>query len=264
MLRGVNDLRYYTIQATDGEIGSVHDVFFDDEFWILRYLVVDTARWLPGRKVLLTPGVLGTPNWKQHLLPVALTREQVKNSPDIDSDKPVSRQHEVELHSYYGWPYYWGMPGATLPMGMEAPLPEALPPLAGERQEKAHGDPHLRSARELRGYHIQASDGEIGHVDDFLVDDETWEIRYMVAATRNWLPARKVLISPHWLIGHISWAGRKVNVIMTQESIKNSPTYDASAPPSREYETELHQHYGRSGYWSDERKARKKQAGTGI
>jgi sporulation protein YlmC with PRC-barrel domain len=254
MLRGVNKLQNYTIQATDGEIGSVYDALLDDEFWILRYLVADTARRLPARKVLLTPAVLGKPDWEQHHLPVKLSREQVKNSPDVDSDKPVSRQREMELHAYYGWPFYWSVPDG-LPFGFEPPLQPT--PLA-KGQSKDHGDPHLRSVRELRGYGIQASDGEIGHVDDFIVDDETWDVRYMVVATTNWLPSRKVLISPQWLIGNISWEQHKVTVILTRESIKNSPEYKPSSPPTREYEHGLHEHYGRSGYWTAKRQAGKK------
>jgi hypothetical protein len=128
-----------------------------------------------------------------------------------------------------------------------APTPPIEPPAEPLRKER--GDPHLRSVRELRGYRIQASDGEIGHVDDFVVDDETWDIRYMVVSTSHWFPGRKVLISPKWLVGDISWERQKVTVILTRDSIKNSPEYKPSAPPTRDYETELHEHYGQNGYW---------------
>jgi hypothetical protein len=240
MLRPVSSLHRYTLDATDGEIGSVHDGFIDDEFWILRYLVIDVGSWLFGRKVLLTPGVLGTPDWEQHRLPVKLTRSQVQESPDIDSDKPVSRQHEIELFGHYGWSYYWGVPP-------DGPVLTPLPP-ATEKKSARPGDPHLRSVRELHGYHIQASDGEIGHVDDFIVNDESWEIHYMVVATRNWLPGRKVLISPHWLVGRISWSERSVHVIMSCESVRNSPGYDPSRPLTPLYRKALHEHYRRKGY----------------
>jgi hypothetical protein len=260
MLIGVNKLQHYQLEASDGEIGSVYDAFLDDEFWILRYLVVDTARWLPGRKVLLTPGVLGKPEWLNHQLPVKLTRSQVQNSPDIDSDQPVSRQREMELYTHYGWPFYWGMP-EVLPIGVEAPLRVPIIPPPVEPPAKEHNDPHLRSVRELRSYRIQASDGEIGHVDDFVVDDETWEVRYMVVATTNWLPGRKVLISPQWLIGDISWEKHQVTVILTRESIKHSPEYKPASPPTRPYENELHEHYGRPGYWMTGREGREDRKG---
>ena len=130
MLRSVSQLRHCTLQAEDGEIGSVYDVLFDDEFWILRYLVVDTGRWLSGRKVLLIPGVLGEPAWPERRLPVSLTRSQVEGSPDIDSDKPVSRQHETELNDYYGWPTYWAAL-EPFPITLQPSVP--LPPLKGVR-----------------------------------------------------------------------------------------------------------------------------------
>lgn len=248
MLRSLNALKGYHIAATDGEVGKVHDFFFDDEFWIVRYLVVDTGHWLPGRKVLLTPGVLHRPEWRGLVVRVNLTREQVQDSPDIDTDKPVSRQQELELHRHYGWPYYWPYPG-IMP-GFVAPVP---PPDAEEGRGSAEGkdkrDPHLRSVREVTGYHVQASDGEIGHVEDFIADDESWTVRYLVVATRNWLPGRSVLVSPYWVASAISWAERKVNIIMTRENIRNSPLFDPAGLVNREYETRLYDYYGRPGYW---------------
>jgi len=257
MLHRVNDFRHHIIQATDGEIGFVSDALIDDEFWILRYLVVDTGHWLSERKVLLIPGVLGKPDWQQHHLPVKLTRAQVEQSPDIDSDKPVSRQYELKLNAYYGWPFYWAGT-EPLPTGLQPAVP--VPPARVEPTvptPKAEGDPHLRSVRELHGYHIHAEDGEIGHVEDFLVDDETWDVRYMVVATRNWLPGRKVLVAPQWLVGQISWSRRVVNVIMTRDSIRHSPEYDPASLPDRAYEDELHRHYRRPGYWESDSKSRK-------
>jgi hypothetical protein len=250
---GVYKLQNYAIQAKDGEIGSVHDALLDDEFWILRYLVVDTSRWLPGRKVLLTPAVLGRPDWRLHQLAVDLTRDEVRHSPGLDSHKTISRQQEIELHNHYGWPFYWGLaatPSAAMDPFMPAPMPEPPLPLPA----KEPGDQHLQSVRELQGYHIEASDGELGHVDDFIVDDQSWEIRYMVVATSHWLPHRKVLISPHWLVGNISWAQHKVKVNLTREAIRNSPPFDSLAIPSRVYESELHDHYSQPGYWTQPRR----------
>jgi hypothetical protein len=249
MLRSMNGLKGYHIAAEDGLIGTVHDFFFDDEFWVVRYLAVDTGHWLPGRKVLITPGVLGRPDWAMRRFPVALTREQVEKSPDIDTDKPVSRQEEIRLERHYAWRAYQ-MPVSE----MSLPL-FVTPPLETENQSGAvgseHDDPHLRSFKEVTGYHIQATDGGIGHLDDLLADDQVWDIRYLVADTRNWLPGRKVLVSLQWLVGQFSWDERKVKVRMTKESIKHSPKYDPSVPISREYESRLHDHYGQPGYWEE-------------
>ena len=243
MLRSLKDLTGYKIHATDGNIGKVHDFFFDDEFWILRYVVVDTGHWLPGRKVLLTPGVLLDPDWRQRTFAVALTRDQVRSSPDVDTDRPVSRQHEIHLHEHYGWPFYWA-PSGDLVGPMMTTLPAKSP------SSEPVGDPHLRSVREVIGYDVEASDGEIGRVNDFIADSESWAIRYLVVATRKWLPGRKVLISPQWLVGPISWAQRTVKIIMSRESIKNSPEYDSAAPVNREYEGQLYDFYGRPRYWN--------------
>lgn len=246
MLRSTKEMRGYTIRAIDGDIGSVHELDFDDLAWIVRYLVVDTGDWLPGRKVLLWPGVLGQPDWQSQALPVGLTREQVEYSPAIGTDEPVSRQMEADLNAYYGWSPYWrgGLPARGLGAAAAADM------IAGRTEEKDEqgGDPHLRSTREVTGYHIEARDGEIGHVEDFVVDDKAWFIRYLVIDTRNWLPGRKVLVAPAWA-ERVSWVNRKVYVNLTQETIENSPEFDPSMPVNREYEVRLYDWYGRPYYW---------------
>jgi hypothetical protein len=241
MLRSVKDLRGYIIGAIDGEIGQVHELYFDDQSWIVRYLVVDTGTWLPGRRVLLSPMALGQPDWETHVLPVGLTKEQVENSPPIAVDKPVSRQMESDLHAYYGWRPYWSGPA---PVAAQAVA-------AAEAKRRATGewaDPHLRSTREVIGYHIEASDGEIGHVEDLIVDDEAWILRYLVIDTRNWLPGKKVLVAPAWTKA-VDWAQRRVHVDLSRETIENGPTYDPAAPVNREYELQLYDYYGRPYYW---------------
>jgi PRC-barrel domain len=255
MLRSVNDLKGYTIHATDGDVGEVVEFYFDDEEWTIRYVVADTGNWLTGRKVLISPVALGRVDWNSKKLNAAMTREQVQNSPDIDTDKPVSRQHETAYYDYYGYPYYWAGPYLWGPV----PYPADYPAYAGstpssvEREvaaaEKQQGDVHLRSTNEVTGYYIGASDGDIGHVEDFLIDDENWTIRYMVVDTRNWWPGKKVLVAPDW-IKSISWADSKVYVDLSRDSIKNGPEYNPSVPMDRDYEGRLYQHYGRPKYWS--------------
>lgn len=196
---------------------------------------------LMGRLVLITPIALGTADWETKRLDVALTRDQVKNSPDIMTDQPVSRQREVEYFRYYNYPVYWGGPGLWgagmyptypgYPGGVMIPPENAIHATERERQRPpdatSHGDPHLRSTREVLGYNIQARDGEIGHVKDFIVDDATWAIRYMVIDTRNWWPGKKVLVAPQWLEA-VDWANARVAVDLTRDAIKRGPEYDPS------------------------------------
>lgn len=250
MLRSLKEISGYSILATNGEkIGDVHDFFFDDELWTIRYIVVDTGTWLPGKKVLLVPSVVERPEWETHTLPVRLNKDQIKSSPEIDADKPVSRQAEIELHKHYNWVPYWVVP----PHGIAPPIShkEEEEKEKKEEPEVLEGeriDPHLRSVKEVTGYHIQATDGEIGHVEEFIADDADWFIRYMVVDTRNWLPGRKVLVPPDW-IDRVSWADSNVYVDLPRELIKNSPEFDPSAPVNRQYEEKLYDYYGRPKYW---------------
>lgn len=239
MLRSAKSLRDYHIRASDGNIGRVHDFLFDGERWAIRYAVVNTGEWLPGRKVLLIPDVLGPPSTEGEILPVDLTREQVENSPDIDTDRPISRQHEVDLYEYYGWSPYWS--GGGEPAEHEAGTQARV-------QTAAPAETTLRSMRHVAGHAIHASDGHIGHVEDFVLDDEEWIIRYMVADTRNWLPGRKVLISPVW-VSRIDWPAEEVRLDHSKEEIRQSPPYDPNQPVNRQYELRLYDYYGRRKYW---------------
>lgn len=252
MLRKVNSLKGYSLQATDGGLGKVKDVFFDDEKWTIRYLVVETGSWLNSRRVLISPASIKAIDEIDESIDVSLTQEQVKGSPDIDTHQPISRQMEGDFSSYYGlgnyWvgPELWGVgayPVTNTPAG-RGRAEELLEAASGHE-----GDYHLRSADDVAGHHIQGSDDEIGHVEDFIFDDETWALRYFIVDTRNWWPGgRKVLLATHW-IDHIDWAGSLVKVNLTREQIRNSPEYDPDQPLSRDTETSLHAHYGMRNYW---------------
>jgi hypothetical protein len=244
MLRSLNDLRKYSIRAKDGNLGTVHDFFFDDHEWIVRYLVVDTGNWLPGRKVLISPASIGTAHWSSRRLDLDLTQGQVKDSPPLAVDEPVSRQLETQLAQYYAWPVYWE-PHALGPVPVYA---KATAKTQGDAPEAPSGDPHLRSVKEVTRYRIAAKDGEVGHVEDFITEDETWTIRYIVVDTRNWLPGKKVLVAPTW-IEAVDWRDGKVFVVLSRETIKGSPEYDPSVPVNREYEARLYDYYGRPVYW---------------
>jgi hypothetical protein len=240
----------YTLEARDGEIGRCQDFLFDDQYWTVRYMVADTRRWLPGRKVLISPISFDKPDWETQLFPVRLTQTQIKEAPDLDENAPVSRQYERSYHRYYGWPPYWAGDGLWGTAGHPGGLYGATAPEpVREVSERESADPHLRSAEEVRGYHIQATDHEIGHVEDYIVDDVSWSIRYMVVDTRNWLPGKKVIISPSW-IGFVDWGNRSVEVLLTREEVKESPEYDPLTPVNREYEVRLYDFYGRPKYWS--------------
>jgi hypothetical protein len=243
MLRSAKSLHGYTIEAIDGDIGKVSEFLFDDQFWTVRYLVVKTGGWLLERRVLIAPAALGQPSWETQRFPVMLTRDQVEKSPDINSDRPVSRQQETVLHAYYGWPSYWDM---ATPLG-SAPIPVPQPAMEVAEIGDA-GDPHLRSTQAVTGYYIQARDGDIGHVEDFIMDDGAWIIRYMVVDTRNWWPGKKVLLSPWW-ISEVIWNTSRVRVNMDCENIKNSPPFDPTTPVNRAYEDCLYAYYGRPKYW---------------
>lgn len=246
MLRSMKAILNYGLSATDGDFGAVDDFLFDDRAWTVRYLVANTGGWLRGRLVLISPNALKQPDWHSRRFPVDLTRKQIEESPSILSDAPVARQKELELARHYNWPVYWAIDG----LGGFGAAP-IVAPLSGPQAEadivEEGKNPHLRSVREVRGYRVHARDGYVGYVDDFIVDDESWVIRYMVVDTRSWLPGGGVLLACDW-IEEVSWDDAKVLVGHSREEIKNSPKYDPSAPVNREHEEVLHDYYGRPRY----------------
>lgn len=244
MLKRLKEIIGYRLRASDGEFGKVKDFFFDDHSWTVRYLVVDTGKWLPGQQVLISPVEVQSADWADKLLVVSLTTEQIKNSPGVETDMPISRKIESELASYYGWEPYWGTLGGP---AMGALMPVETPSATATMG----GDPHLRSVQECVGYHLQAKDGEIGHVDDFVAQTEDFGIRYMIVNTRNWLPGRKVLVSPAW-VESFDWPNNLVHMDLTRSDIRNAPHFDPDAPLSREYEQVLHRHYHKAGYWEED------------
>lgn len=233
------------LDSFDGQIGKVKDFYFDDHHWTIRYLVADTGTWLSGRKVLISPHALSATDTDNRLITVTLTKKQIENSPLLDNETSISRQFEKEYYEYYTWPIYWiglfewgNYPYIVRDFGCEKHVPE----------DKQKVDSHLFSTHTVRGYHIQAMDGEIGHVDDFIIDDETWTIRYLVINTNNWWPGKKVLISPRW-IDRVTWDEAKVYVHLQRETIRSAPEYTDWSMLTREFETDLHRYYNRKGYW---------------
>ena len=244
MLLSMKGLTGYHIQASDGEIGKVKDLLFEEKTRAIRYLVVATGGWLVRREVLISPSALGLPNGKEELIPVELSREEVKNSPDISTDLPLSREKERRLFNYYNWPIYW-MPGPRF--GASIPL-APVPSEENQKNEEAEEETDLRSAKEIIGYGVQARDGDIGHIDDLVIDDETWVLRYLAVDTRDWLPGKKVLVAIQWLEA-INWLEKKAATELSRGEIKESPPYDPSAPVNREYEDRIFDYYGKPKYW---------------
>ena len=280
MLRSVNDLKGFHLVATDGEMGYVEEFYFDDERWALRYIVVNTGNWLAGRQTLISPFSVTQVDWEQRLLHVALTKSEVEHSPDIDTHQPVSRQMEAKYADYYGYPYYWDSPflwgtegnpalAARRPMAAAATATFAAATSSAATGPAVTGvsvtgrlntngtaaparvippDIHLRSTQEVSAYSIAATDGELGIVEDFIVEEDSWAIRYLVIDTHKWWAGKKVMIAPKW-IASIDWAQASVHVTLTREGVKQSPTYDGTALLSRAYEEQLYEHYGQTGYW---------------
>ncbi len=248
MLWQASAINGYSIEAKDGAIGTVSDFLFDDESWLVRWLVVDTGRWLSGRKVLLPPSALGRLDANDRTLTVGLAKQQIKDSPEIDSDITVSRQMETSVYDHYGWGPYWG---AGLSAVGDAPGSGIASPCIGARcRDPKIGDAQantddvkLRSVAEVTGYQIHASDGEVGDVEDFLVEDADWSIRYLVADTKNWWPGNRILVSSR-SAGEIDWTDRLVNLDVDRQRIKDSPAYDASTTIDRAYDEKFLTYYG--------------------
>ena len=253
MLIKAKTLKGYKLDSLDGEIGKVKEFYFDDKHWAVRYLVADTGNWLMNRQVLISPYALVAVSKEEELISIALTKKQIEDSPSLNSDMPVSRQYEEAYYGYYGWPLYWGGP---FMWGYYPKIVRDREKWIDPIQAEKTWDPNLRSTDDVSGQHIEASDGKIGHVEDFIIDDETWAIRYLIIDTQNWWPGEKVLISPKW-IERVSWSKQEVFVNLSREAIKQSPEYTEESLLTRDYEAGLHRHYNRQGYWVDEPASRK-------
>lgn len=260
MLINVKKLKGYDIQATDGEIGRVDELYFDTESWVVRYLVVNVGNWLMKQQVLLVPQVVQQIDVESERILVTLTREEVKHSPDIETQKTISREKELALHEYYNWQPYWkaDLVGTAalgtypaVPTVPATPIPPRIREDAEAIQRAREENParnSLESTAEVTGYTIHASDDGIGHVDDFIVDTAVWIIRYLVVDTGAWLPGKRVLISPGW-VKSVRWPESEVHVAMSRSSIQNSPEYSPDVLLSRDYEEELHRYYDQPPYW---------------
>ncbi|MDQ6845376.1 MAG: PRC-barrel domain containing protein [Bacteroidota bacterium] len=200
--------------------------------------------------MLISPQALLTPDWKNEVFPINLTKEKIKNSPFVDTEQPVSRQHEIEMYEYYPWTSYWGgglwgggMGTSGMMTEVHEPLAEAVKKENSADTKDVSSDPHLRSTHKVTGYSIHAVDGKIGDVEDFIIEDTSWKIAFMVIDTGHWFPGKKVIISPK-LIKNIEWDTSEVMVNVTEETVKNSPEYEPGEAISESYEANLQNYYG--------------------
>jgi sporulation protein YlmC with PRC-barrel domain len=236
MLRSAREIVGYRVEALDAEFGDVEDFYFDDHSWKVRYIVVATGKWLPRRMVLISPEEAGDPDRDREVLPVALTKKEVEDSPPVAAEEVLSRSKEAELVAYYGWAEYWGRLGSG---GFNPPEPV---------NQETDEEPHLRSMEEVEGYRVSARDGQVGKVHDFIIDTDEWAVRYIVVETGDFLSRRHVVLSPHW-IRRVHWAKHDVHVDLDAGEIEESPECDHHAPIDRGFEHDLHEHYDMPKYW---------------
>ena len=256
MLQVISPLKGFAIEASDGRIGTVVDYLFDDASWEVRWLVIDCGTWLTGRKVLVHPSAISRQDLERQEFVVALTRARVEGSLELAKDQPVSQQMEKQLYTYYGWDPLWGgLNLSAIPGAMASPL--MAPPYLGlgpNDQAEARNDgptlrgadPHLRSVVEVTGYRVHAVDGEIGHVENLMIDDANWSIHYFIVDTRNWWFGKQVLISP-LAVNAINWFERHVQLNVSRELVRASPPWDPLVAFNDEYAMRLHKHYGWPG-----------------
>ncbi len=265
MLFAVTGLLGCPIEASDGRIGAVKDFLFDDQGWKIRWMAVGAGQWLPGRQVLIHPSTIAPLDLTRPtnrrlpmmtggdalVVSVRLTKQQIEASPEAREDEPVTQQMQARLYDHYGWDPYWGDtyfgPDAIDPLSKPIVAETAPRKAADTESPPGDGDPHLRSVASVNGYHVHATDGDLGHVENFLADDASWDIRYLVIATRNWWPGKQVQLAPY-AVTRIDWSERHINVNVTRDQVKSSPAWDPLALADQNGEQQLHRHFGWPGY----------------
>lgn len=214
------------LHAQDGKIGHLDDLLFDDEKWIVRYLVVKTGGLLNHERVLISPLGIATLDWPNQAVKLNLTRKKIEASPKVDTELPVFRQMEKSYFDYNGWPYYWddvGIWGIDPSNFITAGGQSSAQP--GDSRGKIDGaDPHLRSCRIVDHYSIEAEGTRFGHVIDFLIDDTTWEIKFLLVDSRTWWPSRPVMIDPKW-VHSVDWFVKCIKVRKSKKEIESSPEF---------------------------------------
>jgi len=252
MLLVISALKGFTIEALDGPLGTAEDFLFDDAAWRVRWLVVGTGGWLSHRQVLVHPSAIGVADIDRSQLPVNLTKKQVEESPEVLQGEVLTQATEDRLFRYYGWDSAgWYAEPYEPPLGAMA-TPFSSPPYLGFNaligsdiiiSDGDVADPTKRSVDDVTGFHVHASDGPIGHVENFIVDSDTWRIQYLIVATRNWWPGQHVLIAPEAVVA-IKSLDRVVEIDVTRKQVKASPPWDPLALMKQADFRSLRAHYG--------------------
>lgn len=229
MQRNIKSLTGYSMEATDGDIGKVDEFYFEDTTWVIRYLILKTGNWFLYRQVLISPQAIIKTEAGPEIFAVNLNKEQIRTSPDIDTDKPVSQQQDIQLYGHYAWQRYGGggfyAGGSAAVMDNNPIIDEKITKEADPKDKRSDDDIHLRSTETIIGYAVHASDGDFGHVSDFIFDDANWQIIYVVVDSHNWFGGKKFLIETG-TIKEIQWENSKVIVNISQEAIKDCPVFD--------------------------------------
>jgi hypothetical protein len=262
MLFAVNGLIGCPVEASDGDIGSVKDFLLDDRSWKVRWMTVDTGHWLPGRQVLIHPSAIAPlelppkpalpmmSGGQTLTISVRLTKQQIDSSPDAREGAPCTAELETRLYNHYGIDPYWGDtyfgPDAIDPLSKPIAAENAARQQA-MRSGAGEGDLYLGSVAEMKGFTVHATDGDLGPVENILADDANWDIRYLVVASRHWLPGKLVQLAPY-SVTNIDWRDRRVSVNVTRNQVKSAPAWDPVAMVDKVAEDQLHQHFGWPGY----------------
>ncbi|WP_054635235.1 PRC-barrel domain-containing protein [Thalassobacillus sp. C254] len=261
MLFPAKDLVRFSIEATDGDIGKVDDLFFEEDNWTVRYMVVNTNPWLPGGKVLISPISIESVDLSEGVVRVDLTKDQIKDAPDIDSSEAISRQKEEEYHQYYGFSYYWPFAGYWGHHAYARDLASlGSDDLANkvkeqDTEENEQEGPKLRSAKELTGdwtgYNIVAYEEAAGNVSNLLIEDKTWKVRYMVVSSSKMFSSKEVLLSTDW-VNEVDWVNGDIHMNVNKEEIEQAPDYETGNPVERSFEEDLYSHFKKENYWDRE------------
>lgn len=245
MKRSLKELEGYTLQAIDGDRGKVKNFLFDDESLIIRYLEADLGNFFSEKRVLIPRAYLGEPFWEDKHFPVELTVKMIENSPGIDYDMPISKKYEKELVEHYELEPYWPANIAAY-AGKETMFnPDISFKTPKKVIAKNEVETSLRSFTEIRGYFINATDDRFGHIEDLIIDDNDWQIFYVVIDTKNIVPWSKQVILPVDLISEISFVEKEAKIELTKEAIKKAPEYNPASAINAEYEKVIYDFYGR-------------------
>ena len=245
MIRTVMELIDNTFRAADGDVGDVHDLYFDDASWTIRYFVVDVHRWLPGLSLLLPPRSITRHDRTARVMHTDLSKEEMEETPTAFEDNAVGRQRTDGLFDHEGWKPYWlGTTSALEATASIAPLRSHVTDAeAGGRDDDPHNGPNLRSVKKVRGYRVECSDAKVGEVVDFAYDDETWHVRYVVVETQRFSPHRRVLIAPSWT-QRIDWTDRAITLDLTCDEVERAPSLEPGEEVDTAYEETLRAHFG--------------------